>query len=480
MFEGSKGVGLDGELDHAYIDKALGNTYENITTGKSEMFTRSIVANDREAVRKKQRMFLYFKDWRSWGEYNEKFGQGSLIDSLMADIRKSGGKSGTADFMGTSPAGMFMDLKRVQLEKPPEIPVEENERVWDKKNEYTFKYLLGANPQSVRPTLTNFFAAIRGWTTAVKAPYISATSLSDQAHIMEYLGHYGVNRAKSQLTLMANIMNNKLGGIAFEERAVLAKQMAYLIRSHIGFAARAIDSQSVGSWMNHISESMFTLFRTKAMDEGHLTSALWLMSDNIGRHSKKGWDSLPEATRKQFEDFNINKSEWDLLKGKTKGNLFSLDNVNSLTDKELREHHAAIGADIPLTQLRNDLYRKVYSMFDVAAQNSILNPTAFSRANMYGDSVPGELKTEILKSIMHMKSFASEYVDRVWRQGLNRNQGIPAKMMFATRLMAMSMPLAALSTWFYNYSQGKTTDFDDPKFWAESALPGMGYVYEYP
>lgn len=482
MFEGSKGVGIDGELNYEYIDKTLNRTFDNIINGRSEMFTRSLVANDREAVKRKKRMFLYFKDWRSWGEYNERYGQGSLVDALMADIRKSGGRIGTSDFMGTNPQGMFMDLKKVQLEVPVNIPREEKFlakgeeqlSVWDKKNEYTFNYLLGANPSSIRPTLTNFLANLRSWTTAVKAPYISVTSISDQAHILEYLGHYGVNRVKGQLTLMATLFNNKMADVPLPERKIFAKQMAYLIRSHIGFTARALDAQSVGSWMNHINEGMFKIFRTKAIDEGHLTSALWLMSDNIARHSNSAWESIPDAMRKQFEDFNITKEEWNLLRKKTKDRLFSIDNVNSLTDKELREYYETTDKSIPLTQLRNELYRKVYSMFDVAAQNCILNPTSFSRANIYGNMVPGEIKTEVLKQVMHMKTFATEYIDRVWRQGLNRNPGLAPKLMFATRLMAMSMPLAALSTWFYNFSQGKSTEFDDPKFLIDSALPGMG------
>lgn len=482
MFEGSKGVGIDGELDHAYIDQILGRTYDNIINGRSEMFTRSLVANDREAVKRKKRMFLYFKDWRSWGEYNEKYGQGSLVDALMADIRKSGGRIGTADFMGTNPHGMFMDLKKMQLEVQPEIPMEEGFlakgkkklSAWDKNNEYNFNYLLGANPSSVRPTLTNFMASLRSFITANRAPYISLTSITDQSHILEYIGHYGVNRAKGQLTLMATLFNNKMADISFPERKIFAKQMAYLLKSHIGFMAKALDSQSVGSWMNHIGEGMFKLFGTKAIDEGHLTSALWLMSDNIARHSDRAWESIPDAMRQQFEDFNISKEEWNLLRGKTKNRLFSVDNVDSLTDKELREYYETTDKSIPLTQLRNELYRKVYSMFDVAAQNCILNPTSFSRANIYGDMVPGEYKTEVLRHVMNMKSFSMEYIDRVWRQGLNRNPGLTPKLMFAMRLMAMSMPLAAMSSWFYNFSQGKSTDLTDPKFLIDSALPGMG------
>lgn len=474
MFTGSKAIGLDGELNMDYVDQVLSNSYENITTNKNEMFTRSLVANDREAVKKKQRMYFLFKDWRSWGEYNSLYGQGSMMKALMADIQSSGGKIGMADFMGDSPASMFMDLNKVQIETGVKLPPGATMESWNLKNEYTFKWLMGANPKTVNPSLSNFMAGLRAYTSAIKAPYITISSMSDQAHIAEYVGRFGANRFKSMAYLLANTFNNKLGSMAFEDRKVIARQFKLMCDSQIGYMANAIDAQNVGGFMNRASSKIFKFVGAEAADKGNKISVLHLMADTLGRQSNKSWESLPDAAREQLDNHGFTKEEWNLLRTKTKKNLFTLDNVNDLTEEELRQH-ASVTADVPLAQLKNDLYRKVYSLFDVASQNSILSPDAFSKANMLGGIVPGTVQGELWKMVTHFKSYPMDFMDRVWMQGFQNADGKMAKLMFATRLMAMTLPLSFLSTWFAHWSQGKSLpDLDDPKFWMSMALPGMG------
>lgn len=475
MFEGSKGVNKDGSLNHDYIDKTLGNTFENITTGKSELFTRSIVANDRDAVRRKQKMFLYFKDWRSWGEYNERYGKGSLVEALHDDMMQSGGKIGMADMMGDSPASMFMDLNKVQVETGVDLAPWDTLQSWNFKNENTFKYLMGANPKSVRPDVTNFISGMKSFTSAVKAPWITISSITDYSHQAEFLGRQGISRFRAMGELMANMFNNKLGGILYKDRKILAKQFKLMLDSHIGQSARMIDAQNVGSFMNRVSDKIFKFWLVDTNDKASLTSVLHLMSDNMGRNAKKSWDSMNPHLRRQMEEHGFTESEWDLLRTKTKKGLFCLDNVNDLTEQELKEYHEKSRSDAPLTQLKNDLYRKLYSYFDVAAQNSILNPSAFTKANTFGNAVPGTLMGELWGIISQFKSYPMTTMDRVWMQGFENAQGKMAKLMFATRLMAMTMPLSFLSTWFSNWAQGKSMpDMDDPKFWASMALPGFG------
>ncbi len=475
MFQGSKGVDIDGNLNMEYVRRTLSNTFENITTAKSELFTKSVVANDREAIKRKQRMFLYFKDWRAWGEYNERYGQGSLAKALLADIMQSGGKIGLSDFFGDAPTSMWLDLKKVQEEVGVKLPVWDNFQSWDRKNEYTFNFLRGANPKSVRPELTNFLSSIRAFTSAVKAPYITISGLSDQAHMAEYLGRFGVNRFRSMGYLLANTFNNKLASVAFKDRKIIAKQFRLMLESHMGYMSRMMDAQNVGTMMNRFSSQIFKFFGTEAMDHGNKLSVLHLMADNLGRYSKKSWNSLNDHLKKQLDNFGITESEWNLLRTKTENRLFTLDNVNKLTDEELRQYHLGGDQKIPLTQLRNELYRKVYSMFDVASQNSVLNPSAFTKANMYANRVPGEIVTELWNSVMHFKSYPMTSMDRIWMQGFQNADGSLAKLMFATRLMAMTMPLSFMSTWLSYFAQGKTMpDIDSPKFWLEMALPGLG------
>ena len=59
-FSRTKAVDLNGKLDDEKADRILDNIFDNITTGKTEIFTKSSVVNDREAIARKSRMFFKF------------------------------------------------------------------------------------------------------------------------------------------------------------------------------------------------------------------------------------------------------------------------------------------------------------------------------------------------------------------------------------------------------------------------------------
>ena len=78
-FRGTKAENLDGSFDEAKIDEIIDNSFENITTGKNQIFTRSLVANDREAMAQKKHQFYVYKDWRNWGAYDNLYGDGGSL-----------------------------------------------------------------------------------------------------------------------------------------------------------------------------------------------------------------------------------------------------------------------------------------------------------------------------------------------------------------------------------------------------------------
>jgi hypothetical protein len=479
MFDGTKGIDLDGNVDMNYVRGVLENTYENITTGKNDIFTKSIVANDREAVKKKMRMFLLFKDWKSWSGYNEKYGQGDFAKALITDMMKSGGKIGMAESFGDSPLHMFTDLKKIEQKQGRAKPFYETDRSYNLKNELTFQRLLGANPTSVRPGLTEFLAGFRSLTSMNRLLNIAILSLPDQAQGFEYVGRFGVNRFKGMGYFLANTLNNKLGQLAFPERQEIARQFKLLSDAHLGYIQSSLKSRNVGQFFNRVTSKVLKGVGMEAMDNGNKISAMTLISDQLGKYSSTGWDSLPDALRKQLSNHNITPQEWDLLRKKTKSiygkKLFTTDNASKLTDAELREHHASLEKKVPLTQLKNDLYRKIYSMFDTASQNTILSPGEFTRANMAGSNTPGTFMGELWTAISQFKQYPVDYLDRVWNQGFKNADGMMSKTAFAMRMMVMTLPLSFISTWMGYYAKGKTLpDMDDPKFWTGLALPGMG------
>lgn len=470
------GANING--DDKKLHKVLEHIYDNITQNRNRVKTASIVVNDLDAIKAKQLLKLNFKDWKSFIGYNKVYGHGNLLGSLISDIQGSGARIGMADLMGSSPKSSFLDLS-VYQEKIgiPGKKYLNSPGIYQSHNDYIFQSLIGMNQQSVAPKLTNFLANIRSLTSMARLLKLGILSTPDIAHGISYMGRFGNSMFKDFGYYLTNLWNNPVGNVFYEDRKIIAKQFHLMLDSHLGYVARMIDANNAGQAMNRLTNNFFKITLLEALDKGNKISTLHLMADTLGRNSKISWEKLPEDFKKQISNHNITDHEWNLLRTKTKGKLFSLDNVDAVTDDELR----SLKSDVPLLNRRSDLYRKVYALFDNSAQQTVLSPTAWSKGMIYRGTSPGTINGEILRMVGQFKMYPVDYLDRVWMQGFNNADGLYAKLSFGIKLIAATMPLSYLSMWFDHASQGKS--MPDPeymtfaqkmRFYTSLAAPGVG------
>jgi hypothetical protein len=472
-FGKTRAVDKEGNISDAIVDEILSITYDNITTNKSELFTNSAVVNDIDAINKKKRMFLMFKDWSSFARYNDKYGHGDFASALMADIQGSGSKIGMADFFGESPINMYLDLKKKQTEVG--IKTSMPESLWYHGADKVFKQVSGSNQLAVSPTLASIGANVRALTSTVRLVGLALRSIPDMAHSVAYLGRFGHNEFSAYGHMIANLFNNPM--MRSEERQLIAKKFKLLVDSHLGYVARIVDAQNMGKFANRITSKVFKWNLVEAFDRGNKLSVMHMMARTIGEQSSKSWKSLPDSLRNQLYAHNFTEKEWDLLRSKTQKRLFTTDNVDLLTDEELR----GLEGDTPLLNRKAELYRKVYSLFDVASQNTTLSPTAFEKAYVYNGTTAGTPMGEFFRTIGQFKMYPIAFIDRVWRQGLESQEGISAKMWYGTKLIAGCMTLSYISMIMENLSMYKT--MPDPskmsvndriKYYTSLAAPGVG------
>ena len=458
-------------------DKILGDMYDNITTNRDQPFVQSTVINDRERIRNRKRMRILFKDWKSFGEYNGEYGHGDLMSSLFADIQGSGNRIGMADIYGDSPLGTYLDLKEVQRDIGFAGINKISPNTWFSNTDLIWTHLTGANQKAVSPGMATFFSNIRSITSMTRLLRLALLSAPDVSHGTAYLGRFQFDQMKSLGYFLTNMFDNKMGNLAFPERQAIAKKFGLLANSHIGYLARATDASNSGKFVNKLVSNVFKFVRVDAMDKGNKVSVMHLMASGLGDASKTKWSDLHLELKKQLQNHNVTEHEWELLRGKTKKGLFTTDNVDAITDAELRD----LKSDVPMLNRRADLYRKVYSFFDVASQNVTLNPDAFSKAFIYGGTTPGTAFGELTRMFMQFKMYPVNYMDRVWNQGLRNADGMMPKLAFAARLMAMTAPLSYLSMWADYASMGKSmpdpsemTLAQQERFFISLALPGTG------
>jgi hypothetical protein len=239
------------------------------------------------------------------------------------------------------------------------------------------------------------------------------------------------------------------------QRKYLAKRYATMFRQHLGYMARFGEVNNISERLNKISTAFFKINLLHAFDNGNKMSGLQVVARGIGRNSKKSFDQLPLATKNWIERF-LSPHEWELLRGKTKDKLFTLDNVDAVTEKEIKELYEAGDKLRPLHEVRNDLYRRVHAMSQIATENMVLNPGAFERSVMLQGSKPGTVLGTAARQISHFKSYTLSFIDKILVQGYRNADANQQKIAWATSLLVGSLPLAYGVMFLENLAMGKS------------------------
>lgn len=461
-------LNLDGSVNSEKLEKVLYEIYDNIITNKSDLSTKSTVANDRDALDRLRKQTIVFKNWESFNRYNKLYGAGTLAQALQADIERSAKRIGIAEIFGDSPRTMLADLKKVQFEKYGRQPVREMEV------DGLFNNLTGSISGISSPTLealsrvslTASSITSVGW----KLVTLGLTDISQVASYSERMG-YGywgsfVKAIAAQLQLMPSA-----------ERRMIAKQLHLNVESQIKYVGAYADAITGQDIFSKFSNGFYKWTGINFWDRSLKNSVAEGVMRNLGRDSKNVWADLNEQTKYFLEKFNINESEWEVIRNKTKKNLFTLDNVNELTNSELRTMWEGGDKSIPWSQYRSSVERKFVGLFDTAKESAVLDPGAYERMMTTGNMAAGTPGGFVTRMVMQFKSYPIAYIRRIWVGGMSDMQGAPAKLKYALSMTAGSFALGYLSKVLLNFSSGKSTqNFEDFTLndWAELLAPGVG------
>lgn len=462
-FSDTDAIKLDGSIDMAEADKLLNKIFDNITTDKPELF---------ELGKGSQRMFFYWKDMENMFNYASRYGRKDLFANMMADVNASGNRIGMAQIFGDSSTSMFNDLSEVEHEHNPVSKFQSN------TNKLVFKHVAGMDQSPVSPTLANFASTLRSLTSMKSLGKIAFLSIPDIANGITFAKRWGFGYWEPYTTYMTGLFN----AIPSEERKYVASLFKEMTDVHMGYVSRFIDANNVPQLVNTASSYFFKTVGMEALDKGNKVSALYVLSKNLGRMGHLGWNELPEETVKQMAKFDFTEKEWNALRGKSTRGLFSVENVEKLNDSDLRSIYNA-SENQPLYLLRNNLYRKVYSMFDVWAENSVLSPGAFMRATMTGGTRSGTITGELLRTIMQFKSYPIQFLDRVLYQGFKDADTAQAKVGFMVQLLAATIPMSTLSMYLNNLASGRSMPSwqamnyqEKLKYAGEIMFPSAGFL----
>lgn len=461
----------DGVLNLAEADKIIDRVFDNILNGRSEIFTKSVVLNDAEAIAQRSRMFFVYKNMRSFLEYNEVYGQGDLLKAFMHDAEAKGRQIGRAELMGSNADVAYAKLKDVQQATDPKSPK------WNYYTDLFYKEVRGDSSASMSPTLANFAGNVRSLSAVARLGTLIVQSLTDANMAAAYASKWGGNYFKN----FTNQFESVIAPASSEERKELGRMFHVNLKAHLGYMGKLAEAETASDVVGKFTKGFFRATGMERWDKGNRIGSMENVASILGMESKNKLGDVNKLAQKQLSKHGIDANEWDVLRKYSKDGSFSLDNVESLTHDDLLKIYNARGGTGQLYQIKNELYRKVYSVFEAAQENAILTPGAWVKTLMNQGTVKGTWAGEAWRMFTQFKGFPLSYMDRALIEGFHDAEGMSGKLYYALQQFGFALPLSYMSTWAYFMGQGKS--MPDPSemsfaenvsFFAGITAPGLG------
>jgi hypothetical protein len=419
-------------------------------------------------------LFYKYKDWKSWGIANKEYGQGTLYEAWRNDINTSGNQTGLAQIFGSSPLTMWNELRHLQVGKEGNTILKSARQLTD---DGLFNNLLGVNKGVFNPKIANISSSVLAASSLARLGLIVAKSIPDLANI----GGISMRAGTGFWAPMFNQMTHIFNIMPSESRIKIAKMLSSSLNVHNGAVSQHIINGTQGTAVTRFTNKMFHGLGIQAWDKGNKIGAMDPIMKGYGKASNKSFNALNNQQQAYLKRFNISEVEWDALRAKTEKNLFATDNVDNMTDAEIKDLWNKTDKITPLYSYRSDLYRKVFSMFDTAHEFATLNPTAFVNMVSTGNLRAGNGYGDVMRMFMQFKSYPIQHMRRVWVGGMQDFDSYQGRMMYATNMMLATVMMTHLSDILSAFAKGLTppnpanmSNYERYKYYTHTLAGGMG------
>jgi hypothetical protein len=362
---------------------------------------------------------LYFKDGIAAFEYNERFGQGRLADSVLSGLEASARSAALLKTLGTNPEATLTRL----------LNEYENSLVGDPARRSKFRTQRGAimnmlaqvDGSTLIPgnvTAAKVGSFVRAWTAMTRLGGALISSFTDLAGYGAELRYQGNKNLFSGV--LDGIGRATQGRAKGEQRQVLAS-LGVFHESVIGAVAARFDSPELTGRMAWGMQQFFKWnglnWWTESLRDGAALSHSHYLAQNAG----KSFDKLNGELQRLLSLYNIDAGKWDLLRlGTMKmadGRAYMTPDALATVPRAALENYIQLAGrtvnDATVQNLLDDLSQALRVMSVDRAHHAVLEPNARSRTWMLRGTKPGTVPGEILRYIGQFKSFSVAMIQMV-------------------------------------------------------------------
>lgn len=391
-----------------------------------------------------QERSLHFRDATSFFEYNERFGSGSILETVLTSLLRAGRDIALMNRWGTNPRAAFeADVKQLlhraaDRNDPQMMAALRGKTIAGKTALSLFDQIDGSVDVVGNATAASIGKNIRGFESFVKLTggvFSSFADLASRAATLRWNGQsvlesYGKGflavlkgrpdlEARELLARIGSVSEGAIGDIAarFDVGDRLDGRMAKLVRLE-----QTLNGQR---WWTQVLSNQTTKD----------------ISTTLGFYSDQAFADLPARLRTTLQRYAITEEHWDYARANTIAD--SSGRAHVVSDMIRFEDDATIAKMIgkpdvspaDIARFKDRFENTWRSYFIDQAREAMTEPTAMTKALATFGAQPGTIGGEFARYFMQFKSFpismVQRHLNREWNRGQSADVGGLVNMIVA-------------------------------------------------
>jgi hypothetical protein len=415
--------GIEPEARERYIKELWGRLASGVHTQKNGGdWLGGFKGPGNVAKRLSQERKIFLKDGQAAWEYNQKFGRGSLLESISNTIEHDANNIVQMEMFGTNPEVFIKNLAeklRERAAKRGDLVVSDGLK--ESEVQPLIDVMTGKANIPKHSSLAYWAGTIRNVNVVRALGKAFISSFSDIPSNAMMLRRNGIplfesipRQLMAQIPGMTSAEKHELGLVmgAWAEGAVSDGHRRW----------RAEDTRYGAAWSQRASNWMFWL-NLQDWENNHLkTDSVWQLAASYAYHQRYAFDQLPARMRATLDRYNNGDAEWQALR-------------KVVTRTEDGEHNLLLPAEILKLpdeavahlgpnpeRARQTLADQYGTLLNDQVGEGMSDPTIGLRRGMRMGTRPGEAMGVVADAMWQFKSFTASFMQRSVGRELFRGQ----------------------------------------------------------
>lgn len=474
-------------LDLDELEAALQGIYDTLVSGKisEEMPVGPEIDKTKNVAKQvSHRRVVHFQNAKGWGDYNAKYGHGSVMDAVLWTLERSAKTAAMLEKLGPNPRATWNTLRDelIQLNKS-------DPKVVEALRSRSLDTLMDAADGAVDQVDNPMFAAVgRGvrfveTTSSLGGMVLSAvTDIPTQAARLSYNGKNFFQALGEQITGFIGNDRETAGHLAFGASAMIND-----------IESRYHGNDGAAGWMGTATSIFFKANLGQWWDQRRYRAFIATLGSELYAARNTEWGALKPDVRSTLATYGFDAPEWNIVRKYGakqnhggEGGVIHGEPLRYVPDDELRpllgSRRATAGA---LDRMRDKLERMVRTYYADQLAWATLQPGVREKALTTMGAKRGTVGGEAARSFFLFKGYPIQYWQRVIGQFTQEDQHLAiarglgalpkSEYVRLAQLIAANTALGFVAFALKDIAKGRTPrDPTDPKVIGAAFLQGGG------